>query len=78
MTELGGAAIMLLLLLGGSGLGMLVRPFLSERHRSRETTDLIQLVLIMLVTFAGLMLGLLTTSVKTSFDTINDDLRGYL
>jgi hypothetical protein len=52
MTELGGAAIMLLLLLGGSGFGMLVRPFLSERHRSRETTDLIQLVLIMLVTFA--------------------------
>jgi hypothetical protein len=77
MTELRGAAIMLLLLLGGSGFGMLVRPFLSERHRSRETTDLIQLVLIMLVTFAGLMLGLLTSSVKTSFDTINDDLRGY-
>jgi hypothetical protein len=75
MTELGDAAILLLILLGGSALGFLVRPFLSERHRSRETTDLIQLVMTMLVTFAALVLGLLTSSVKSSFDMIENDLR---
>jgi hypothetical protein len=75
MTELGDAAILLLFLLGGSGLGMFVRPFLSERHRSRETTDLIQLVMTMLVTFAALVLGLLTSSVKASFDTVENDFR---
>jgi hypothetical protein len=44
MSELEDAALMLLLLIGGSALGVTVRPFLPERHRSRETTDLIQLV----------------------------------
>jgi hypothetical protein len=75
LSELGGAALLLLLLLAGSGLGMLIRPLLSERHRSRETTDLIQLVLTMLVTFAALVLGLLTSSAKASFDQIENDLR---
>lgn len=75
MTELEDAAILLLILLGGSALGIFVRPFLSERHRSRETTDLIQLVMTMLVTFAALVLGLLTSSVKGSFDTVENDMR---
>lgn len=75
MTELEDAAILLLILLGGSALGIFVRPFLSEHHRSRETTDLIQLVMTMLVTFAALVLGLLTSSVKASFDTVENDMR---
>lgn len=77
MNELAGAATLLLVLLGGSALGVFVRPFLSERHRSAETTDLIRLVVTMLVTFAALVLGLLTTSVKASFDSVDDDLRSF-
>ena len=76
MSELSGAAILLLILLGGSALGVFVRRFLSERHRSQETNDLIRLVVTMLVTFAALVLGLLTSSVKASFDTVDNDLRG--
>jgi hypothetical protein len=75
MSELGGAAILFAILLAGSVLGAVARPFLSERHRSRETTDLVRLVMTMLVTFAALVLGLLTNSVKASFDTIENDLR---
>jgi hypothetical protein len=75
MTELLSAAILLIFLLVASAAGMFVRPFLSERHRSRETTDLIQLVMTMLVTFAALVLGLLTSSAKASFDEIENDLR---
>ncbi len=77
MYELGGAALVLVLLLGGSVVGLFVRPLLSEAHRSRETTDLLQLVITMLVTFAALVLGLLTSSVKASFDTVDNDLRGF-
>ena len=77
MSELSGAAILLVILLGGSALGVLVRPFLSEHHRSAETTDLIRLVVTMLVTFAALVLGLLTSSVKASFDTVDNDLRSF-
>ncbi len=75
LTELESALALLLLLLAGSTLGMVIRRFLSERHRSRETTELIQLVMTMLVTFAALVLGLLTNSVKQHFDTIENDLR---
>jgi hypothetical protein len=57
MSELSGAAILLLILLGGSALGAFVRRLLSERHRSPETNDLIRLVVTMLVTFAALVLG---------------------
>jgi hypothetical protein len=75
MTEFESAAVLLLFLLVGSAVGMFIRPFLSERHRGRETTDLIALVMTMLVTFAALVLGLLTSSAKASFDTVEDDLR---
>jgi hypothetical protein len=77
MYEAWGAALVLVLLLGGVALGLVVRPLLSEAHRSRETTDLVQLVITMLVTFAALVLGLLTSSVKASFDTVDTDLRGF-
>ena len=62
------------MLLGSSVLGRVVHPLLSERHRSRELIDFVQLVVIMLVTFAALVLGLLTTSVKASFDRVDSGL----
>ncbi|MGH7047676.1 MAG: hypothetical protein ACREE2_14945 [Stellaceae bacterium] len=77
MNEIADAGILLVVLLGGSACGVAARPFLSERHRSAETTDLIRLVVTMLVTFAALVLGLLTTSVKASFDGIDNDLRSF-
>jgi hypothetical protein len=70
------AGVVLVILLGCSTLGLRVRPLLSERHRSREVIEFVQLVVAMLVTFAALVLGLLTSSVKTSFDKVGDDLRG--
>lgn len=77
MSEIGGAAILLVILLAGSALGVFVRPFLPEHHRTRETTELIQLVVTMLVTFAALVLGLLTSTVKASYDTVDNDLRSF-
>jgi hypothetical protein len=77
MSELADAALLLLLLIGASAVGVVFRPLLSERHRTRETTDLIQLVVTMLVTFAALVLGLLTSSAKASFDSVDGDLRAY-
>jgi hypothetical protein len=70
------AAIVLVILLGSSMLGLFLRPLLSERHRSREVIEVVQLVVAMLVTFAALVLGLLTSSVKASFDKVGDDLKG--
>jgi hypothetical protein len=70
------AAVVLLVLLGSSIAGMFVRPLLSEHHRSREVIDFVQLVIAMLMTFAALVLGLLTSSAKSSYDKVGNDLRG--
>ena len=76
MTEIFESLLLLVLLLASAALGLFVRPLLSERHASRETFDLVRLVSTMLLTFAAIVLGLLTTSAKGSFDQIGTDLRG--
>src|SRR6266446_7338578 len=75
MTEFWDAGLVLVILLGSSALGLFVRPLLSERHRSREVIEFVQLVVAMVMTFAALVLGLLTSSVKSSFDKVGNDLR---
>ena len=77
MSEIGSALLVFLLLLGTTGVGVWVRPLLPEEHKAHETVQLIQLVIGMLVTFAALVLGLMTASAKAGFDTTSNDLRPY-
>jgi hypothetical protein len=77
MTYVWSTAVVLAILLAGAMTGMFVQRFLSDAHRSRETRDLSQAVTGMLVTLAALVLGLLTNSVKQSFDGAESDLRAY-
>ncbi|WP_250492073.1 hypothetical protein [Caballeronia sp. GAWG1-1] len=77
MTEVESAVLVFALLLASTGLGAIVRPLLPEEHKAQETVQLVQLLVGMLVTFAALVLGLLTASAKTVFDTTNTDLRSY-
>ncbi|SMG31647.1 bestrophin-like domain [Paraburkholderia susongensis] len=77
MSEVGSAVLVFALLLVATGIGVGVRPLLPEEHKAHETVQLIQLVIGMLVTFAALVLGLLTASAKSSFDTASNDLRTY-
>lgn len=68
------ASLGLLTLFAGSALvGFAVQRRLPEEHRSKDTIAIIGLVLSLLVTFAALVLGLLTTSVKTVYDTAQHD-----
>ena len=69
MPEFWSSLVVLVLLCASAAVGFYVRPRLSETHISAESTDLIRLIVGMLVTFAALVLGLLTTSVKDAFDT---------
>jgi hypothetical protein len=77
MTELGYSLLLFVLLVGVARAGIALQPLLPEHHRSRETSDFVRLVITMLVTFAALVLGLLTTEVKANFDSVGDDIRGY-
>jgi hypothetical protein len=77
MSEVGSALLVFALLLVATGLGVWTRPLLPEEHKAHETVQLVQLVIGMLVTFAALVLGLMTASAKSSFDTASNDLRAY-
>lgn len=77
MSEVGSTMVIFALLLVATGVGVWVRPLLPEEHKAHETVQLIQLVIGMLVTFAALVLGLMTASAKSSFDTASNDLRAY-
>lgn len=74
MGEAPQAFIVLLLLIASAGGGMFVKSRLSERHQSRETVELVGLVITMLVTFAALVMSLLTYSVKGALDQGNTDM----
>ena len=57
--------------------GRFIHARLPETYRTRETVETMQLVIGMLVTFAALVLGLLTASVKTSYDHADRDRHAY-
>ena len=77
MHEFVSAFVVFILLLAGTAVGVVGKPLLPEEHRQHETVQLIQLVITMIVTFAALVLGLLTASAKSSFDTVGNDFRSY-
>ena len=60
--------LLLLLLCGSAGAGFFVNSRLPEAHRSRDSMELVQLGMGLLVTFTAIVLGLLTTSVKSGFE----------
>jgi hypothetical protein len=65
------------LLCASAGIGRYLHPRLPETYRSRETVEATQRVVGMLVTFAALVLGLLTASVKNTYDTAARDRHAY-
>ncbi|HEX4261151.1 MAG TPA: hypothetical protein VHY76_08610 [Acetobacteraceae bacterium] len=77
MTEAATSLVVLAILLGAATAGVVVQPLLPETHRSRDTVEAVRLTLGMIVTFAALVLGLLTSSVLASYDAVDSALRGY-
>jgi hypothetical protein len=77
VTEAATSLFVLALLLAATAAGVVLQPLLPETHRSRDTIEAVRLALTMIVTFAALVLGLLTTSVKQSYDDVDSRLRGY-
>jgi hypothetical protein len=63
------------LMLLATGLGSSIRHRWPEHHSNRETIELLQSTVMMLATFAAIVLGLLITSSKSDFDGIETDIR---
>jgi len=68
MRNFGSSFFLLLLLCASAALGFFVNARLPEKHKSRDSIELVQLAITLLVTFTAIVLRLLTTSVKSGFD----------
>ncbi len=73
MSQIGPSLLVFCLLLVATGLGLYAKSKLHERHRTGESVELIQLAITLQVTFTAIVLGLLTSSVKTGFETAYQD-----
>jgi hypothetical protein len=60
---------------GGALLGMFLRPFLPVHHLSEETKDIVKLGAGLIATMAALVLGLLISSAKGTYDNMNSELK---
>jgi hypothetical protein len=60
---------------GGTLLGMILRALLPKHHLSNDTKDAIRLGIGMIATMAALVLGLLISSAKGTFDTFTGGIR---
>ena len=60
--------VLLVILCAASVGGYFIKTRLPERHRSRDSFELVQTSINLLVTFTAIVLGLLTNSVKSGFD----------
>lgn len=77
MLELLSPIAIFFLLCLSTLLGRYVHRRMPDTVRTRETIETMQLVIGMLVTFAALVLGLLTASVKSSYDAADRDRHAY-
>lgn len=77
MSEITSTLLVLVLLCASATLGMVVGSRLPEHHRTRPTIELTQLTIGLLATFAAIVLGLLTASVKQAYDNAAIDRQRY-
>src|SRR5208337_3434258 len=59
---------------GGVLLGLLLRSLLPDHHLSNDSKDTVKLGAGMIATLSALVLGLLVSSAKSSFDTVSAEI----
>jgi len=74
MSSAAIALIVLACVYGGSLLGLQLRTVLPAHHLSDESTGVVKLATGLIATLSALVLGLLISSAKGSFDKVNDEL----
>ncbi len=76
-VNLGSSLLFLLMLCASAAVGFFINSRLPEKHRSRNAFELVQAAITLLVTFAAIVLALLTTSVKAGFDAAEEARGNY-
>lgn len=75
MSALAISLLICALLVGGALLGALLRNLLPDHHLDTHAKDIVRLGCALIATIAGLVLGLLINSAKTTYDAQRDEIR---
>ncbi len=74
MNALAIAAVVLACVFGGALAGLFLRTIVPGHHLKDDSKDIVKLGIGVIATMAALVLGLLVTSAKNSFDRLNNEL----
>jgi len=74
MSALAIAAIVLACVFGGALAGLYLRSLLPSHHLQEDSKDIVKLAIGVVATMSALLLGLLVSSAKDSFDKMSDEL----
>ena len=77
MSALTTSLIVCVLLIGGAFLGVLLRRLLPDHQLDGHAKDVVRLGCGLVATISGLVLGLLVSSAKTTYDTQRDEVRQF-
>lgn len=72
MSPMAISFVVLLCIFGSAVLGMLLRSYFPEGHLGSDTKEVVKLVIGIVGTMTGMVLGLLVASAKSSFDSQHD------
>jgi hypothetical protein len=75
MSAIATASIIFACLAASALLGLLLHSRVPVDHLSTESKDVVKLAMGLIATMAALVLGLLTASAKSSFDTWNNEVK---
>jgi len=76
MNSLAISSTVFAIVVGGTMVGMLLRAVLPQHHLSDETKDVVKMGMGLIATMTALVLGLLISSAKSSFDALSNELTG--
>ncbi|MFZ0641947.1 MAG: hypothetical protein WA785_21345 [Candidatus Acidiferrales bacterium] len=76
MSSIATSSIVFACVFGGALLGMSLRKFLPQSHLSDESKTVVRLAMGLVATMTAMVLGLLVSSAKTSFDTQSNEITG--
>ena len=76
MSSIETTSIVFACVFGGALLGMFLRKLLPRDHLSDDSKGIVMIAMGLVATMAALVLGLLISSAKSSFDTLSGELTG--
>jgi hypothetical protein len=76
MSPIASSSIVFAVVLGGALLGIFLRKLLPQNHLSDESKGIVMIAMGLVATMTAIVLGLLISSAKSSFDALSHEITG--